>query len=60
MEMVTEVMTVHRVCSAKYLGVVLDEKLRWHEHLESVCQTLTKYFGIVNHIKSRVSIARQM
>ena len=61
-EIVTEVMTIQRVCSAKYLGVVLDEKLRWHEHVESVCQTLTKYFGIFNHIKARVSmkIARQI
>ena len=42
-EIVTEVMTTHRVCSAKYLVVVLDEKLRWHEHVESVFQALTKY-----------------
>ena len=61
-EIATEVMTIQRVCSAKYLGVVLDEKLRWHEQVESVCQTLTKYFGIFNHIKARVSmkIARQI
>ena len=60
-EIATEVMTIQRVYSAKYLGVVLDEKLCRHEHVESVCQTLTKYFGIFNHIKARVSmkIARQ-
>ena len=46
-EIATKVMTIQRVCSDKYLGVVLDEKLRWNEHVESVCQTLTKYLWYI-------------
>ena len=53
---------INRVKSTKYLGVIFDEKLNWHEHVQSVCKSLLKYFGIFSHIKSIASraIARQL
>ena len=56
------VMQINRVESVQYLGMLLDEKLYWHEHVDQICASLVKYFGIFNHIKDFVSkrIARQL
>ena len=55
-------MQINRVESVQYLGMLLDEKLYWHEHVDQICASLVKYFGIFNHIKNFVSkrIARQL
>ena len=58
----TEVLQINRVESVQYLGMLFDEKLYWHEHVDQICASLVKYFGIFNHIKNFVSkrIARQL
>ena len=55
-------MEIDRVQSLQYLGMLLDKKLYWHEHVTQTCVSLIKYFGIFNHIKNFVSvkIARQL
>ena len=40
----------------QYLGMSLDEKLYWHDHIDQICASLVKYFGIFNHIKNFVSL----
>ena len=43
---------IHRVKSTKYLGVILDEKLNWEEHINSVITSLRKIsssFKIIKH-----------
>ena len=30
-----------------------DEKSYWHEHVDQICASLVKYFGIFNHIKKK-------
>ena len=57
-----QAMKIDRVQSVQYLGMLLDEKLYWHEHVTQTCASLIKYFGIFNHIKNFVSvkIARQL
>ena len=52
----TDVMQVNRVNSIQYLGMLVDEHLYWHEHVDQICASLVKYFGIFNHIKSFVSL----
>ena len=42
---------IQRVTYTKYLGVVIDEKLNWHEHVNYVCSSLIKFFGIFSKIK---------
>ena len=46
----------------KYLGLKIDEKLNWNNHIESVCSSLLKYFGIFNQVKGYItkSLARQL
>lgn len=53
---------LNRVPSVQYLGVYIDETLNWHDHVNHVCQSLVKYFGIFNQIKHFVSkkLARQL
>ena len=58
----TEAMQINRVKSVQYLGMLLDENLYWHEHIDQTCASLVKFFGIFNHVKHFVSlrIARQL
>ena len=42
---------IQRVTYTKYLGFVIDEKLKWHEHVDYVCSSLIKIFGIFSKIK---------
>ena len=55
-------MTIKRATEIKYLGLLLDEKLNYNEHVQSICNPLLKYFGIFNHIKHKVNkkTARQL
>ena len=61
-EIVTTQATIKRVTEIKYLGLVLDEKLNYNEHIQSISNSLIKYFGIFNHIKYKVNdkTARQL
>ena len=58
----TEHMTIRRVKTVNYLGLFIDENLYWNAHVDYVCASLVKYFGIFNHIKSfnTSRIARQL
>ena len=53
---------IKRARTVKYIGVNIDELLTWKVHVESVCNSLLKYFGIFNNIKNFVTrkIARQI
>ena len=55
-------MTIKRVNSFKYLGLTLDETLHWNDHVNELCKSLVKYFGIFNHIKNKMTpkVARQL
>ena len=61
-EIATTHMTIKRSAEMKYLGLVLDEKLNHNEHVQSICNSLLKYFGIFNHMKHKVNkkTARQL
>ena len=53
----TNHMTIGRVKTV----IFIDENLYWNAHVDVVCVSLIKYFGIFNHIKSFITsdIARQ-
>ena len=46
---------IKRSESVKYIGLHIDEKLNWGTHIDTICTSLIKYFGIFNHIKHLVS-----
>ena len=43
--------SIQRVTYTKYLGVGIDEKLNWHEHVNYICSSLIKCFEIFSKIK---------
>ena len=54
-EIVTTQATIKWVTAIKYLGLVLDQKLNYNEHVQSISNSLIKYLGIFNHIKYKVN-----
>ena len=54
--------TIKREKVVKYLGINIDEKLNWNSHIDSVCNSLLKYFGIFNQVKGYITriLARQL
>lgn len=53
---------INRVSHTKYLGLVFDHGLTWENHINELCKSLLKFFGIFNHIKTIVTekVARQL
>ena len=39
--------TFERVDSFKFLGLIVDQKLKWHVHINSMCNTISKNIGIL-------------
>ena len=54
-EIVTNNMTINRVKSFQYLGLTLDETLRFNELVDFLSRSLIKYFGIFNKVKYRIT-----
>ena len=50
---------IDRVSSVKYLGVQIDDKLTWNEHVKQVSQTLVKYASSFKIIKNHVPEKRK-
>ena len=42
---------IDRAKSTKYIGVIIDEQLNWGEHINKVCNSLVKLFGIFYRIR---------
>ena len=42
---------IERVNRLKFLGVTIDEKISWNEHIGCICNTLSKNIGILNKLK---------
>ena len=45
---------IKRVSNVCYLGMTIDECLKWDLHVQSLCNCLTKYFNIFYNIRSIV------
>ena len=43
---------VKQVSSLKFLGVTIDYKLNWSDHINVVCNTLAKNIGVIYRLKS--------
>ena len=38
--------SISKVANCKYLGIIIDEKLKWEAHIDSLYKKLIKYTGI--------------
>ena len=49
---------INRVKSVKYLGMHIDEKLKWDEHVNNLCSTLSRnfpmFYSIRNHLTNNL------
>jgi hypothetical protein len=54
--------TIKRKQTVNYIGLKIDEKLNWTEHVKDVTKKIIKYLGIFNHIKDflNIKLARQL
>ena len=44
--------SIKRVKSVKYLGMCIDEELKWDEHVNNLCSTLSRNFSMFYSIRS--------
>ena len=42
---------IYRVSNTKFLGVFVDEKLSWNNHIDNLCKTLSKNIGILYRLQ---------
>ena len=54
-EIVTNNMIINRVKSFQYLGLTLDENLRFNYQVDFLSRPLIKYLGIFNNVKYRIT-----
>ena len=53
---------INLVDTYKYIGMILDSKLNWAPHVNSICDKLNRYFGIFHYIRCKIPqhLARQV
>jgi len=42
---------INRVFHAKFLGVTIDSKLNWHQHIQLVCKKVFRNLGVINRLR---------
>ena len=45
---------IKRVKSCRYLGLIIDDELKWSEHINTIYSQLLKYVGIFYKLRNRV------
>ena len=48
-------MTISRVHTTKFLGVIIDEKLNWKEHINYIKTKLSKRISIMNKAREMLN-----
>ena len=47
---------IERKSECRFLGVTMDEKLKWTQHIAAVRAKMSRYLGVMFKIKSRLPI----
>ena len=42
---------IDRIKEAKFLGVLVDEKLNWSDHIKTLQSKMSRYIGIMYRLK---------
>ena len=45
--------TIERVNSIKFLGLIIDDKLKWHEHIEHVARSVGTLYKIRHYVNKQ-------
>ena len=51
---------IDRVKEARFLGVIIDEKLTWSNHIQAVKVKMNRYLGIMHKIKRHLPISARL
>ena len=53
--------TIEKVnsCRPKYLGIIIDDELKWNLHIENICKKLIKYTSIFFEINSQIKCSER-
>ena len=51
---------IKQVSEFKYLGVLLDNKLNWHKHIETLCSKVSKASGVLYRLKKLPKNAKKL
>ena len=43
--------SLNRVCSTKFLGVIIDENLTWKNHIAAITKTISRNIGMMSKLK---------
>jgi hypothetical protein len=46
--------SIKQITEMKYLGVILDNKLNWHNHIQYICTKLAKAAGIIFKLRNKM------
>ena len=46
---------IKRSCTVKYLGIMLDENLKWESHINFVCKKISRDIGIMGRARPHLS-----
>ena len=49
-----DIVVIEQVNSFKFLGVIINSNLTWHEHIETVCKKISKNICVTLRIRKNV------
>ena len=48
---------ITKVHSSKFLGIIIDEKLKWQDHINAVANKVSKSLGVIYKMKNALSVS---
>ena len=54
LEIISGYQRVKKVKSCRYLGLIIDDELKWSEHIDTIYSCLLKYVGIFYKLRNKV------
>ena len=52
--------TMKRVRKAKYLGIIIDEKLRWEDHIDYISLKIERNIGIMRRVRGSIPCKKEL
>ena len=56
-ELFIDNIVITKVNSSKFLGIIIDEKLIWQEHINAVANKVSKSLGVIYKMKNALSVS---
>ena len=48
---------IRKFHSSKFLGIIIDEKLKWQDHINAVANKVSKSLGVIYKMKNALSVS---